>query len=184
MVSGTGAPGPSAGPGGRMEPGHTPAVENPRGSWASWCGFPGPRLSAGLFLHARQNLAIAPGVTATPTVFSLSPGPNCQTNINECASNPCLNQGTCIDDVAGYKCNCLLPYTGMGGAWGCALGAWRAGAGPGGQGRGLWCGLVWRAGAGPRQVAQVAEVRGGLPGLALSASLCRHPRGPALYSEP
>lgn len=39
-------------------------------------------------------------------------GPNCQTNINECASNPCLNQGTCIDDVAGYKCNCLLPYTG------------------------------------------------------------------------
>ena len=40
-------------------------------------------------------------------------GPNCQTNINECASNPCLNQGTCIDDVAGYKCNCLLPYTGM-----------------------------------------------------------------------
>uniref|UniRef100_A0A8B9EVS5 Neurogenic locus notch homolog protein 1 n=1 Tax=Anser cygnoides TaxID=8845 RepID=A0A8B9EVS5_ANSCY len=39
-------------------------------------------------------------------------GPNCQTNINECASNPCLNQGTCIDDVAGYTCNCLLPYTG------------------------------------------------------------------------
>ena len=160
MVSGTGAPGPSAGPGGRMEPGHTPAVENPRGSWASWCGFPGPRLSAGLFLHARQNLAIAPGVTATPTVFSLSPGPNCQTNINECASNPCLNQGTCIDDVAGYKCNCLLPYTGMGGAWGCALGAWRAGAGPGGQGRGLWCGLVWRAGAGPVMWAGL-EGRGG-----------------------
>lgn len=45
-----------------------------------------------------------------------SAGPNCQTNINECASNPCLNQGTCIDDVAGYKCNCLLPYTGEGGA--------------------------------------------------------------------
>lgn len=39
-------------------------------------------------------------------------GPNCQTNINECASNPCLNQGTCIDDVAGYTCNCLLPYSG------------------------------------------------------------------------
>uniref|UniRef100_A0A8C2KM06 Neurogenic locus notch homolog protein 1 n=1 Tax=Cyprinus carpio TaxID=7962 RepID=A0A8C2KM06_CYPCA len=39
-------------------------------------------------------------------------GPNCQTNINECASNPCLNQGTCIDDVAGFKCNCMLPYTG------------------------------------------------------------------------
>lgn len=44
---------------------------------------------------------------------ALTAGPNCQTNINECASNPCLNQGTCIDDVAGYKCNCILPYTGM-----------------------------------------------------------------------
>jgi len=43
---------------------------------------------------------------------ALTSGPNCQTNINECASNPCLNQGTCIDDVAGYKCNCVLPYTG------------------------------------------------------------------------
>lgn len=48
-------------------------------------------------------------ISSNPTTA----GPNCQTNINECASNPCLNQGTCIDDVAGYKCNCLLPYTGM-----------------------------------------------------------------------
>lgn len=53
--------------------------------------------------------------TSNPSVLSnpATVGPNCQTNINECASNPCLNQGTCIDDVAGYKCNCLLPYTGM-----------------------------------------------------------------------
>lgn len=54
----------------------------------------------------------AAALTAAP-----SPGPNCQTNVNECASSPCLNQGTCIDDVAGYTCNCLLPYTGEGGAW-------------------------------------------------------------------
>lgn len=33
-------------------------------------------------------------------------------NINECASNPCLNQGTCLDDVSGYTCHCALPYTG------------------------------------------------------------------------
>lgn len=56
--------------------------------------------------------AMTPRVMGTLTTVPLSPGPNCQTNINECASNPCLNQGTCIDDVAGYKCNCLLPYTG------------------------------------------------------------------------
>ena len=60
-----------------------------------------------------------PPPTSTPpsqpllSIF-LNTGPNCQTNINECASNPCLNQGTCIDDVAGYTCNCLLPYTGEG----------------------------------------------------------------------
>lgn len=51
------------------------------------------------------------------TAVPLSLGPNCQTNINECASNPCLNQGTCIDGVAAYKCICPLPYTGEGRAW-------------------------------------------------------------------
>lgn len=40
------------------------------------------------------------------------PGYNCQVNIDECASNPCLNQGTCLDDVSGYTCHCMLPYTG------------------------------------------------------------------------
>lgn len=39
-------------------------------------------------------------------------GYNCQVNINECASNPCLNQGTCFDDISGYTCHCALPYTG------------------------------------------------------------------------
>ena len=87
------------------------------------------------FPPRQAELGHSTGVTATPTAFPLSPGPNCQTNINECASNPCLNQGTCIDDVAGSKCNCLLPYTGMGGAW-------RAGAGPV-----VWAGLEGRGGA-------------------------------------
>ena len=66
-----------------------------------------------------SQLCLQPPPTSTPpsqqllSIF-LNTGPNCQTNINECASNPCLNQGTCIDDVAGYTCNCLLPYTGEG----------------------------------------------------------------------
>ncbi|KAK2106699.1 hypothetical protein P7K49_016213 [Saguinus oedipus] len=49
------------------------------------------------------------------TVFGvslLSTGYNCQVNIDECASNPCLNQGTCFDDISGYTCHCVLPYTG------------------------------------------------------------------------
>ena len=119
---------------------------------------PGPRLSAGPFLHTRWDLATAPRVTATLTAVPPSPGPNCQTNINECASNPCLNQGTCIDDVAGYKCNCLLPYTGEGGAW-------RRGRGLE-WGRGLgrpweWClrGTRWLSGAGLVCIARRASRR-------------------------
>lgn len=55
------------------------------------------------------------------TVFAFSPflstGYNCQVNINECASNPCLNQGTCFDDISGYTCHCVLPYTGESCRW-------------------------------------------------------------------
>ena len=32
-------------------------------------------------------------------------GRNCETEINECLSDPCENGGKCIDVVAGYKCN-------------------------------------------------------------------------------
>lgn len=66
-------------------------------------------LRLGLWLSRVNAQGRGAGLT---TLAPLLPGPNCQTNINECASNPCLNQGTCIDDVAGYKCNCPLPYTG------------------------------------------------------------------------
>lgn len=45
-------------------------------------------------------------------MFSPFTGYNCQVNIDECASNPCLNQGTCFDDISGYTCHCVLPYTG------------------------------------------------------------------------
>ena len=42
---------------------------------------------------------------------------NCKTDfhadINECSSNPCLNGGTCIDQVNGYVCNCQDGYGGV-----------------------------------------------------------------------
>ena len=34
-------------------------------------------------------------------------------DINECDSNPCLNDGTCVDQVNGYVCNCRDGYTGV-----------------------------------------------------------------------
>ena len=36
-------------------------------------------------------------------------------DINECSSNPCMNEGTCIDAVNSYTCACVdgMPgYTG------------------------------------------------------------------------
>ena len=39
-------------------------------------------------------------------------GHNCETNINECASEPCVH-GNCIDGIGEYHCICDIPFTGV-----------------------------------------------------------------------
>ena len=39
-------------------------------------------------------------------------GELCQHEINECASNPCQNNGECLDFVGDYKCLCPAGYSG------------------------------------------------------------------------
>lgn len=34
-------------------------------------------------------------------------GSTCSSNIDECASNPCINGGSCNDSIDGYTCKCL-----------------------------------------------------------------------------
>ena len=34
-------------------------------------------------------------------------------DIDECGSDPCLNNGICVDDIADYSCECILEYTGI-----------------------------------------------------------------------
>ena len=34
------------------------------------------------------------------------------TDINECSSNPCKNNGTCIDLVGEFKCYCMPGFNG------------------------------------------------------------------------
>ena len=34
------------------------------------------------------------------------------TDIDECASNPCQNGGTCNDNINSYTCSCIPGYTG------------------------------------------------------------------------
>ncbi|XP_054270391.1 protein crumbs isoform X2 [Macrosteles quadrilineatus] len=46
---------------------------------------------------------------AVPPLCECEPGFEgkfCDKNIDECRSNPCLNNGTCIDGIAAFACNC------------------------------------------------------------------------------
>ena len=36
----------------------------------------------------------------------------CRIDIDECSSNPCLNGGSCTDQVNGYVCSCQPGYAG------------------------------------------------------------------------
>jgi len=35
-----------------------------------------------------------------------------ETDVDDCASSPCRNAGTCVDGVNQYTCNCLLGFAG------------------------------------------------------------------------
>lgn len=39
-------------------------------------------------------------------------GDKCQTDINECLSEPCKNGGTCTDYVNSYTCKCQAGFEG------------------------------------------------------------------------
>ncbi|KAK2138931.1 hypothetical protein LSH36_2216g00000, partial [Paralvinella palmiformis] len=39
-------------------------------------------------------------------------GRQCQTDTDECVSNPCQNNGTCVDVINGYMCSCVQGFVG------------------------------------------------------------------------
>ena len=51
--------------------------------------------------------------TATCACVDGYTGVHCETDIDECASEPCLNGGTCADEPNGYTCTCPIAFTGV-----------------------------------------------------------------------
>ena len=44
--------------------------------------------------------------TLNKIISYVVPDDTCSTDIDDCASNPCENGGTCTDDVDGFTCAC------------------------------------------------------------------------------
>ena len=64
------------------------------------------RASAALHVWSRlQSFPCLINCTAARSVLR-------QVNINECSVAPCLNNGTCVDGVADYTCDCQPGYEG------------------------------------------------------------------------
>lgn len=138
------------------------------GEFSVWCSGPAPHLGAG---YGKGALPWSSGThqcwwasfclisgAGEPLMAALSsPGPNCEINLDDCASNPC-DYGKCIDKINGYECTCELGYTGKGmacshrsapetqcrsrGALGCPLGPWQGRDAPHIRGEVHWGGLM------------------------------------------
>ena len=50
--------------------------------------------------------------TKNTSTHPQQPGKDCDEPVNECASNPCQNDGSCVDLHASFKCECASGYSG------------------------------------------------------------------------
>uniref|UniRef100_A0A6Q2X482 Notch receptor 2 n=1 Tax=Esox lucius TaxID=8010 RepID=A0A6Q2X482_ESOLU len=66
----------------------------------------------GYVCHCRPGFT-GPNQGFIHTTFIYGPSClNCEVNIDECASSPCGNHGSCVDEVNSFTCLCAPPYSG------------------------------------------------------------------------
>ncbi|XP_060709362.1 lactadherin-like isoform X4 [Hemiscyllium ocellatum] len=71
---------------------------------------PNPCQNGGLCeLMSRRGDVFGEYVCKCPTGFQ---GIHCQTNIDDCSSQPCINGGQCVDLDSDFSCYCPSPYVG------------------------------------------------------------------------
>jgi hypothetical protein len=52
------------------------------------------------------------GIITWSYCFCCFEGAHCETNIDDCQLNQCENNGTCVDGLGDYYCNCQAGFEG------------------------------------------------------------------------
>ncbi|XP_053374815.1 uncharacterized protein LOC128547113 [Mercenaria mercenaria] len=65
-------------------------------------------------LHCLNGGSCIANLATNPTCHCLAgyTGLVCETDIDDCSTNPCKNEATCVDKVNSYTCYCVTGYTG------------------------------------------------------------------------
>uniref|UniRef100_A0A8C5CVJ2 Uncharacterized protein n=1 Tax=Gadus morhua TaxID=8049 RepID=A0A8C5CVJ2_GADMO len=95
-----------------------PVVECKGRGWNYSCFHGGSCSGGALICHCAAGFtghwyAMPPNVFNGISLSSHSRSPRCETDVDECASDPCMHGGLCLDQQAGWECVCDQNYWGL-----------------------------------------------------------------------
>lgn len=67
-----------------------------------------------VFTHKTHDyLSVSSSMMWLCMLHYVLPGQQCQTEVNECESEPCFNSGTCTDQLNNFQCSCPQGFSGL-----------------------------------------------------------------------